>query len=102
MQVSYGDKSLERLCTDEKEMRKRRADIARKLPLRIKALEAAPTLADLVSQDPLGYWHELTADRAGAWSGRLTPNQRIIIEPTGETPGLESVTVTVIELVDYH
>lgn len=100
--MAYGDKSLERLCTDEREMKKKRADIAPKLPLRIKALEAAPTVADLPAHDPLGDWHELTGDRPGTWSGRLSRNWRIIIRPEGEGPGSDAVTVTVVEIVDYH
>jgi proteic killer suppression protein len=102
MQVTYSDKSLERLCTDEKEMKKKRADIATKLRQRIKALEAAPTVGDLPTYNPLGNWHELTGDRSGTWSGNLSRNWRIIIRPEGDGPSSEAVTVTVIEIVDYH
>jgi len=103
MQVAYEDKSLERLCTDEKEMKKKRADIAAKLPLRVKALEAAPSVGALPEQDPLGYWHPLTGDRAGTWAGSVSRNHRIIIRPEGDEPGASSVTVTVIDVgVDYH
>lgn len=103
MQVEYSDNSLERLCTDEKEMKKRRADIADKLKLRIKALQAAPNLGALPEQDPLGRWHPLTGDRAGTWAGSVSRNHRIIIRPDGDEPGVDSVTVTVIAAgEDYH
>lgn len=99
----YRSKSLERLCTDEKEMKRRRADIARKLPLRIKALENAPTLGALRDADPLGRWHPLTGDRSGTWAGSVSPNHRIIIRPEGEGPDVTAVTVTVLDAgEDYH
>ena len=101
--MAYDNESLERLCTDEKEMKKKRADIAGKLPLRIKALEAAPNVGALPDQDPGGHWHQLTGDRAGTWSGRVSRNHRIIVRPEGDEPGPDSVTVTVIAAgVDYH
>jgi proteic killer suppression protein len=104
MQVGYGgDKSLEKLCTDEKEMKRKRADIADKLPLRINALRQADNVEHLVTLDPLGWWHQLTGDRAGLWAGRVSKNHRILIRPEGETPGATSVTVTVVAGgEDYH
>lgn len=83
-------------------MKKKRANIAPRLKLRIKALEAADTVADLVNDDPLGYWHELSADRAGHWVGKLSDNYRLAIRPEGGGESWEAVTVTVIEIGDYH
>lgn len=101
--MDYDNASLERLCTDEREMKKRRADIAQKLKLRIKALEAAPNVGALTSGDPLGKWHRLSADRAGTWAGWVSKNHRIIIRPEGDGPDVEAVTVTVLEAgEDYH
>ena len=54
MNVTYKTKSLEKLCTDEREMRKRRGDIEKRLRLRINALETFATLGDVVENDPLG------------------------------------------------
>lgn len=102
MQVLYSDGSLERLCTDEREMKKRRSDIAKKLPLRIKALEAAETVGDLATIDPLGDWHQLTADRSGTWAGKVSANHRLIIRPEGDGLTIECVTITVLEIIDYH
>lgn len=99
----YGSASLKRLCTDEREMNRRRADIARKLRLRIKALEAAPNLGALVVADPLGRWHRLTGDLSGHWAGWVSRNHRIIIRPEGAGPDIAAVTVTVLEAgKDYH
>lgn len=102
MDVRYADKKLERLCTDEREMRRKRSDIATKLQMRIKALEASPTLGDLQAADPLGKWHPLTADLEGMWSGRLSRNDRILVRPGNTEDPVASVTVTVIDIKDYH
>ena len=102
MRVDYGDRKLEKLCTNENEMQKKRADIAPKLKLRIKALETAGTVGDLQTDDPLGYWHELSADRAGYWSGKLSDNYRLMIRPEGHDETWEAETVTVVEITDYH
>lgn len=102
MEVRYEDRSLQKLCTDEKRMRRERSDIAPKLRLRIAALKTATTLADLVPLDPSGKWHPLTADRTGTWAGTLSRNWRLVIRPEGDGFVADAVEVTVIEIVDYH
>lgn len=102
MEVQYEDRSLEQLCTDEKEMRRRRADIADKLRLRIAAVNRATTIADLVTLDPGGKWHPLTANLAGTWAGRLSRNWRLIIRPEGDVIAIDAVEVTVTDIADYH
>lgn len=102
LRVGYGDKKLERLCTDELEMQKKRGDIARCLKLRIKALEVAEKVGDLVVFDPLGKWHELIADRKGHWAACLSRNHRLVVRPEGDCDAKEADAVTVIEIVDYH
>lgn len=81
-------------------MQRKRSDIAKKLRLRIKALEVSDTLGDLPVDDPGGAWHELHGDRNGVWAGELSGNWRLLIEPKPNQ--LNSVEVTVIELEDYH
>lgn len=83
-------------------MQKKRADIASKLKLRVKALETADTVGDLQTDDPLGYWHELSADRAGHWAGKLSGNYRLVVRPEGDGETWEAEAVTVIEITDYH
>lgn len=102
MKVEYDNPKLEKLCTDEVEMQKKRSDIASKLKLRIKALEAAGTVGDLKESDPLGYWHELSADRVGHWAGKLSANYRLLIRPEGDDESSKAVAVTVTEITDYH
>lgn len=100
--MRYEDKKLEKLCTDEREMRRKRADIASKLRLRIKALETANSVGELPIHDPLGYWHSLGANLDGLWAGKLSANYRLLVQPCDPSDPLNAVTVTVIDIDDYH
>ncbi|MFC2640221.1 MAG: type II toxin-antitoxin system RelE/ParE family toxin [Propionibacterium acidifaciens] len=101
MKVRYGDRRLEKLCTDEREMRRKRSDIAGRLRLRIKALETAENVAELPTHDPLGKWHPLRADLEGLWAGRLSVNHRLLVRPESRDPQ-DAVVVTVVDIADYH
>lgn len=90
-------------------MHRKRPDIEKKLRLRIKAIEAAETLGDLSKNDPLGRWHRLGGDREGQWAGKVSSNERIIIEPSCEgvkvLDVIEQLTVSEVnvrEITDYH
>lgn len=102
LDVRYEDKKLEKLCTDEREMRKKRAHIADRLQLRINALETATSVGELATHDPLGYWHPLGANLDGLWSGKLSANYRLYVQPNDAADPLSSATVTVIDIDDYH
>lgn len=82
-------------------MRRRRPDLMKKLRLRINALRAADTIGDLPSDDPGGAWHELKADLAGIWSGELSGNWRLLVEPS-PLRDLTAAEATVIDIEDYH
>ncbi|MCX2966200.1 type II toxin-antitoxin system RelE/ParE family toxin [Gordonia sp. SW 21] len=98
----YEDRKLQKLCTDERAMRKKRGDIAAKLRLRVNALRIATNVGELETIDPLGYWHQLHEDHAGEWAGKLSGNYRLLIRPEGEVEPWDAVTVTVTEINDYH
>lgn len=102
MEVKYADNALKRLCTDEKEMRRKRADIERKLRLRVNALNNARDVGHLQALDPLGRWHDLNGDMTGLWAGSVSPNHRIMFRPEGTGPDVTAVTVTVVGIDDYH
>lgn len=102
LEVLYKDKKLEKLCTDEREMRKKREDVADKLKRRIKALETAPSLGELPMHDPLGKWHQLAANLDGLWAGKLSANQRLLVQPDGSAERLDAVTVTVIQISNHY
>jgi len=95
MELWYATSELERQCTDSRYMqRKLGAERSKRLRLRLDDLIAAVSMADLLVM--AGKWEELKADRAGQWSGRLSGNWRLIVEP--EASGM----VLVVEIVDYH
>lgn len=102
LEVRYTDKSLKKLCTDEREMQKKRSDIAPKLRKRIKALETATSVGELSTHDPLGHWHQLSANLDSLWAGKLSANWRLLIQPGGTAEPWDAVTVTVTEIHDYH
>ena len=102
MEVLFDDKKLEKLCTDEREMRKKRGDIAGKLRLRVNALRTAETVGELRTIDPLGKWHQLHEDHGDEWAGELSRNYRLLVRPEGESEPWDAVTVTVTEINDYH
>lgn len=100
MDVRYKDNKLEKLCTKQREMQRKRPDIQKKLRLRINALRAAETLGDLVEDDPGGAWHDLHGKRAGTWAGELSGNWRLLVEPMPNA--LSAVAATVVDIEDYH
>lgn len=96
MELRYVDNELERRCTDERYMqRKLGVSMAKALRLRLDELRRAEELGDLLFF--AGKWEELKGDRAGQWSGRLTANWRLIVQPDNA-----AITVLVVEIVDYH
>ena len=97
MEVRYATRKIEKICTNDREMkRKLDADIAKKLRLRIVELHNVESFADLLRGT--GRWEQLTGDRAGQWSARLTANWRLIVTDEGGSP----VDARVIEITDYH
>lgn len=107
MKLTYSSKKLEEICTNEKEMRRQRGDVAKRLRLRINALETYSTLGEVVENDPLGRWHPLHKDREGQWAGKLSANYRLIIVPLAAgaveiTGVLEATDAEVRDIEDYH
>lgn len=99
MDLRYASKQLEKRCTQQAEMVKAYgAERAKKLRLRLDDLRAAAEMADLLQMG--GRWEELSGNRSGQWSGRLTTNWRIIVTPAAGS--IVTATVLVIEIVDYH
>lgn len=109
MNLSFANKKLRKLCEDEREMHKQRPDIERKLRTRISALIANLTLKELIKNDPLGKWHRLSGNRNGQWAGKVSSNERIVIEPEVEGARiidieneLTSTEARVVDIGDYH
>jgi proteic killer suppression protein len=97
VQLEYATRDLERICTDERYMKRRLgAQVVKALQLRIAELRYGIEMQDLLQGT--GRWEELRGHRAGTWSARLTANWRLIVRPEQR----DVVTVTVVEIVDYH
>jgi toxin HigB-1 len=97
MRLDYATRDLERICTDARRMQTTYGtNVAKKLKLRLAELAYVDEMSDLLAGP--GRWEELTGDRAGQWSARLTANWRLIVRP--ERRGV--TTVIIVEIVDYH
>ena len=97
MEVRYADRKVEKICTNEHRMKRTLgAAIAKRLQLRIIELCNVESFADLLHGT--GRWEQLTGDRSGQWSARLSANWRLIVTDEGGSP----VVARVIEITDYH
>lgn len=87
--------------------------MCKKLKLRLGEVRAARILSDVFAGP--GRWELLSGDRRGFVSGRLTGNDRLIIEPLRDGEPIQTEDdedwanaaraaseAEVIEIVDYH
>lgn len=108
MEIRYRDKKLRELCERcAVAERKLSADCARKLRVRLAALEAANSVTDLVAGRP----HPLTGDRDGQFAVDLAGGRRLVFAPANnpspQRPNgsidWSRVTIVSIEYIgDYH
>jgi len=108
LEVRYKDKKIRDLCEKQAVAEKRLgAASARKLRLRLLALEAATRVTDLVAGNP----HPLKGDRLGQFALDLAGGWRLVFAPahdpcpTRPDGGIEWSHVTVISIEsigDYH
>lgn len=108
MEVRYKDKKIRELCEKQAVAEKKLgAASARKLKVRLVALEAAARVTDLVAGNP----HPLKGDRLGEFALDLAGGWRLVFAPahdpcpTHPDGGIEwsQVTIVSIEYIgDYH
>lgn len=108
MEVRYKDKKIRDLCEKQAVAEKKLgAASARKLKVRLVALEAAARVTDLVAGNP----HPLKGDRIGEFALDLVGGWRLVFAPahdpcpTRPDGGIEwsQVTIVSIEYIgDYH
>lgn len=108
MEVRYKDKKIRDLCEKQAAAEKKLgAASARKLKVRLVALEAAARVTDLVAGNP----HPLKGDRLGEFALDLAGGWRLVFVPahdpcpTRPDGGIEwsQVTIVSIEYIgDYH
>jgi proteic killer suppression protein len=86
MEVAFGSKRMQKLCSSEAEMRgKLGPECAEKLMRRLAEFKAATTLQDLRAL-PGPRCHELTGDLKGLLSVDLKHPQRLLFRPTPPPP----------------
>ena len=110
MDVSFATEKLARIMnSDSKLSQTYGADMAKQIRKRLDDLDAAATLEDMRSLP--GRCEELTGDRSGELSVRLTANYRLIFQtnhdpmPVKADGGLDWTQVTAVEVtevIDYH
>ncbi len=114
MELSYSSNKLRKQCEQDSAMRKAFDDqMSKKLKLRLGELKAARVVADLFAGP--GRWEFLSGDRRGSMSGRLTANDRLIVEPLRDGEPIQTdddedwadaakaaSEAEVTEIVDYH
>lgn len=108
MEIRYKDKKLRELCERQAAAKKKLGDAcARKLKVRLSALEAATRVTDLVAGNP----HPLKGDRNGQFALDLAGGWRLVFAPANDPcpshPGggidWSQVTIVSIEYIgDYH
>ena len=110
MNIDYKSKKLRKILTNAQEIQKAYGAMAKRVSQRIAQLEAAPTLADLMTY-PAANCHPLTGKRAGEWAVNISGNYRLIFEinhnpvPQNDDGSICTILVTdirILETADYH
>jgi toxin HigB-1 len=110
MEVNFLNERLKKILQSSSDRKKRYGEpAASKLKARLDDLDAAPNLESM--RNLPGHWEELTNDRKGQLSCRLTGGLRLIVKPTHQPLPNKPVggmdwraidQVTILEVVDYH
>lgn len=83
MQITYANKTIQRLCEEDKHQRK---ELGEKRATRLKVRLSELRAEENVSQLQRGRPHSRTADRAGQYSVDLDRQMRLLFEPTDQPP----------------
>jgi len=110
MDISYANRRIQKICTDEKTAKKELgSEGAKVLRKRLDHMLAAENL-EILRFAP-GAWHELVGDRKGQLACSLSGRVRLVFTPANDPVptkpdgGLDWLGVTAvmnIEVVDYH
>ncbi len=107
MEVRYADPDLRDLCASDRALRKKYgAEGARKIGIRLRTLEAAESIDDLMCTP--GRCHPLKGSYyAGCFAFVLHAGWRMVFRPMTEeerrTAEIEEETAAlVVEIIDYH
>lgn len=111
MNIQFENGKLEKLCNDNKALRKEFGnDMATKITLRLAALKAANCLEDC--RNIPGKFHNLGSDRKFQIGVSVSAKDRLILAPTENPPPLLNdgatldwnniKSVIVLEITNYH
>jgi plasmid maintenance system killer protein len=110
MRIEFKTAKLARVFNSFAELQKAYGlERARKMALRMKVLEAAPSLADVPTVPP-DRCHELKGDRQGEFAVDIAQPHRIIFRPTdarargkgGKIDFGEVTQIVILGVEDYH
>ena len=104
MKIYYSSKKLEKILTNQRQIRKEYGFCYSKLINRLSELEAANSLIDIPIYPPPRR-HKLSGDRKTCWGIDCSKNYRIVVEPQGEydIEDLSTISaITIIRIEDYH
>lgn len=104
MNISYSTKKLEKILSEQRQIKKQYPKDYMRISARLSELEAADNLAEIPNTPPPRR-HKLLGNRAGSWGIDYSKNCRIIITPIHEytVNGLTTITDIKIDgLEDYH
>lgn len=108
IQVTFTDEKLARTCGSDHDGKRRYGQDWPVIRRRLKQLEAAPSLDEMLLGNP----HPLKGELAGSWAVTISRNDRILFEvdhdplPLLDDGGLDRSRVTAIVITevshDYH
>lgn len=104
MVIVYSSKKFEKQLTDIRLLKKYYGNDYNKIRNRLSELEAANNLSD-IPECPPPRRHKLNGNSRDCWGIDYSPNDRIIIRPTGEfdiNDVSSIVEIEIVDLADYH
>ena len=104
MKISYSSSKLEKILTNPKLLKRYYSNDYSRLRNRLSELAAANSLAEIPTTPPPRR-HKLKGDLSEKWGIDYSPNDRIVVCPTGEfdIDDLSTITEVIILLLeDYH
>ena len=110
MEIKFAKNKLKKIFNDEKELARTYGRLSQKIKLRMNVLRNAPNLAS-VPDTPPDRCHMLKAGRADQFAVDLIHPHRLLFKPSeyplprkkdGEIDKEKVVSITIIEVVDYH
>lgn len=98
MNIEYKNKKIEAVCTQyDCAVRRYNEAMAEKIHLRIDQIKASLSVEDMI-RFRVGKCHQLSGQRKLQYAMSLVEPYRLIFEKIGK----DSISVNIVEIVDYH